>query len=979
MEGKRLSHYEVLERLGGGGMGEVFKALDTRLDRHVALKFLPHALTRDDEARQRFVQEARAASALEHPNICTIHEIDATPEGQMFIAMAFYDGATLKKRIERGPLEVDDALDIAIQAARGLTKAHAAGIVHRDVKPANIMVTRDGFVKVVDFGIAKLLGVTGPTQAGSTLGTVSYMAPEQVAGEDAEPRTDVWALGVVFYEMLTGRLPFRGENQWSVMNAIANREPEPVRALRPEVPADIEQVVMAALEKSRGARTASAAELVRQLEACRAGPVTAAAVPPSPWQALRRPALAVPLVGVALAVGAWALLTTNRVSDERWAREEALPEMLALLDQDEYERAFALGEELERLIPNDPLLPEAWSRAAVVGPILTDPPGADVFVRPYGASDAAWEPLGRSPIESVRRPRATAIEIRAEAPGHDPRVVASGAPGFFFGRAEPAVIELRPTGDVPDEMVYVPGGEYAVRITGFNSMDRVHIDPFYIDRYEVTNAEYKEFVDAGGYERPEFWAGLTFVREGRPLSWEDAMAAFIDASGRPGPATWELGDFPNGQADYPVRGVSWYEAVAYNRFRDKALPTIHHWSRAAVEPHTLAAPLSTVMIPRANFGGEGTVPVGSTGAMGPYGTYDQAGNVREWQWNASGDHRWLLGGSFIDEPYMHSVRFTSPPFDRSPLHGFRGMRYLTDGPPAELSRPVDLLSQDYRNARAVSDEVFEVYRRQMAYVPAELSASVEETDDSQPDWSWERVVLEAGSDDQAMNLFLYLPKSASPPYQVLIYFPGIGPFQTRPARTSSQVFRPENDGYDYILRSGRAVVRPTWAGSYERWDDFLSLQGDQYLRRMGERVKEWADDLGRTIDYLETRDDIDVDRIAYWGASFGASTSLALLGLEERLRAALLALPGYTYRDLPPEADPVNYVPRVTLPALLIGGRYDFVFPVETSQRPLFDQLGTPAEHKRHVLYEMGHGPFPRGQLLRDILPWLDEYLGPVR
>ena len=178
MEGQTVSHYTVLEKLGGGGMGVVYKALDTKLNRHVALKFLPPELTRDDEARERFVQEAQAASALDHPNICTIHEIDSTPEGQMFIAMAFYDGETLKNWIERGPLGVDEALDIAIQVAQGLTKAHAAGIVHRDIKPANVMVTKDGLVKVVDFGIAKLTGVTGPTQTGSTLGTVSYMSPE---------------------------------------------------------------------------------------------------------------------------------------------------------------------------------------------------------------------------------------------------------------------------------------------------------------------------------------------------------------------------------------------------------------------------------------------------------------------------------------------------------------------------------------------------------------------------------------------------------------------------------------------------------------------------------------------------------------------------------------------------------------------------------------------------------------------------------
>ena len=191
MEGQTISHYRVLEKLGGGGMGVVYKALDTHLDRHVALKFLPPELTRDDDARVRFTREAQAASALDHPNICTVYDIDSSPDGQLFIAMAYYEGETLKKRIEHGPLPIDEALDIAAQVAQGLSKAHDDGIVHRDIKPANLMLTKDGFVKIVDFGIAKLMGVTGPTQTGTTLGTVSYMSPEQISGDDADQQSAV--------------------------------------------------------------------------------------------------------------------------------------------------------------------------------------------------------------------------------------------------------------------------------------------------------------------------------------------------------------------------------------------------------------------------------------------------------------------------------------------------------------------------------------------------------------------------------------------------------------------------------------------------------------------------------------------------------------------------------------------------------------------------------------------------------------------
>jgi len=199
MIGKLISHYEILEELGHGGMGVVYKAKDTKLDRFVALKFLPPHLSQSEEEKKRFIHEAKAASALDHPNICTIYEINETEEGRMFIAMACYEGESLKDKIERGPLPIEEALDIAIQIAQGLAKAHSKKIVHRDVKPANILITEDGQVKVVDFGLAKLAGRTMLTKEGTTLGTASYMSPEQTQGASVDHRADIWALGVALY------------------------------------------------------------------------------------------------------------------------------------------------------------------------------------------------------------------------------------------------------------------------------------------------------------------------------------------------------------------------------------------------------------------------------------------------------------------------------------------------------------------------------------------------------------------------------------------------------------------------------------------------------------------------------------------------------------------------------------------------------------------------------------------------------------
>ncbi len=271
MIGKTFSHYKILSKLGAGGMGVVYKAEDTKLKRTVALKFLPPELTRDPEAKERFIHEARAASALDHPHVCTIHEISETEDGQLFIAMACYKGETLKERLKGGALSVGEAAGFAEQMAKGLEKAHGEGIVHRDLKPANIFITDDGLVKILDFGLAKLSGQTKLTRTGTTLGTVSYMSPEQARGVEVDRRTDIWALGVVMYEMLSGKVPFEGEYPEAVIYSILHEEAKPLEKIRPEVPKGISDVVGKALVKELEGRYRSAEEVLADLEGIRKG------------------------------------------------------------------------------------------------------------------------------------------------------------------------------------------------------------------------------------------------------------------------------------------------------------------------------------------------------------------------------------------------------------------------------------------------------------------------------------------------------------------------------------------------------------------------------------------------------------------------------------------------------------------------------------------------------------------------------------
>lgn len=258
---KEISHYKIIKKIGGGGMGIIYSAIDTKLNRKVALKFLPPDLTQDEESKKRFINEAQTASKLEHPNICTIYEIDETEEGQIFIAMAYYEGKTLKEKLKEGPLSVKESINIVLQLARALSKAHSKGIIHRDVKPANIFITDDDHVKLLDFGLAKLASETRMTRTGTTMGTANYISPEQARGDTVDHRTDIWSLGVVLYEMLAGVSPFNADNWEAVLYSIFNKEPAPIK----DIPNSYQSVVMKMLEKNPADRYLSMEDVIKDL------------------------------------------------------------------------------------------------------------------------------------------------------------------------------------------------------------------------------------------------------------------------------------------------------------------------------------------------------------------------------------------------------------------------------------------------------------------------------------------------------------------------------------------------------------------------------------------------------------------------------------------------------------------------------------------------------------------------------------------
>ena len=679
--------------------------------------------------------------------------------------------------------------------------------------------------------------------------------------------------------------------------------------------------------------------------------------------------------GLAIGVSAVMLIAVVAIryqyisTQDQQAREELIA---SLIDEGRSVEAFGVARTAENPGSYLPLL----DTLVVRGSIQASEAGAAVSIKPYYEPSADWIYLGSTPIEDELLPTGS-LRIRFEAPGFETVEFAALNPGPYFHNASqptldayqvPYDVPLVLENSVPEGMVRIP--ETTLDVPMFRDVaDLVHLSPYFIDRFEVSNSEYKSFVDSGGYENPEYWTELVFDEDGETLSWADATSRFLDSTGRPGPATWELGSYPFGRGELPVTGVSWYEAVAYSRFIGKSLPTAGQWTRAAFAI-SIFSPAWQDSVVVANFESGDAIAREASASLGPFGTYNMPGNAREWIWNEQGGMRVMLGGGYTEPAKLFSLPQRRPAFDRAIDNGIRLVMNPEPISDEDLAA-LPLIQRDLSDAVPLSEEAFQGLIAAYTYAPGDSGATVLSVEE-RAGYLKEVVEIDTGYGER-LQLYLFRPGQTGP-FETIIFMGGASDFLYS-HDSAETVAKAQAEIAEPFVTSGRAFVYPVWTASFERYDGAEeSGTNGEWRAIQVRRMTRWYQELGRIIDYLDERTEYDAEAIAFMGISFGGMFGVNLLAVEPRVKVGIIVSGGIWPEEFHPLYDPLNYFSRFKQPILMLTGENDFAVDPDTIQIPSFERLTT--EHKRQVIFPAtGHWPFPRTRYLKEVGDWLDRFL----
>lgn len=669
-------------------------------------------------------------------------------------------------------------------------------------------------------------------------------------------------------------------------------------------------------------------------------------------------------IGVTVLLAAFFIFYFQKGQGDKNLLDVKLPEIIQAYDESKLDVVYRETKKLLDEENTNPIVKSYFDKVSEDVSIYTEPANVAVSFKVRSDTTESWESLGSTPLENVRIPslRVTlkfTLDGKEHTENSHPYYLKNGSNIFILPKSEDTI---------PSNYQLFLGGSKSLSFPGIDHLSKEKIGPYALAKYEVSNKEYKEFVDAGGYTINAFW-DFPAVIDGKEVSFENIVSTFTDPFGQPGPSNWSYGNYPEGQEDFPVTGICWYEARAFAEFRGLSLPNVYQWGNSA----TLRSASS--FVPNSNFSKNQLVAVGSLENETTYGLFDIAGNVREWVINSVDDEKnkkAILGGAFTDDPYYFNDIYGQSALDRSIGNGLRLVKNLEQYGEAiaEPNHEIALEKRDFLNEPTVSDDVFELFRAQFDYKKMELNAKVIKVPITAGNCKVERFeVSSAYEENGVLPGYVFYDSTHTGPLKPIIFFPGSGAIHlTNTELMIKRLLKTSN----YLLQEGYALVLPIYLSTYERADEIKSDYPNE-SESYKEHVIKWGKDYRRAIDYIESRDDMDISNLSYLGFSWGGYMSNILLAIDDRVKNSALYVAGLCFQRSKKEVEAYHYTSRITIPVLMLNGKFDQFFPLETSQIPMYKLLGTKEEDKKHYVFETGHF-VPKEELIKEHLAWLKKY-----
>ena len=652
----------------------------------------------------------------------------------------------------------------------------------------------------------------------------------------------------------------------------------------------------------------------------------------------------------------------NKGKSNKEILEKILPSIHTAYEDGNIEFVFTETKKILEKSPENTLIESYYNKVTTSVSIYSSPSNTDLYFKFPRDTTNNWIYLGKTPLENIKVPQKF-IRLKFL---HNEQEFFTGTHPYYLNDNDNLFILPKEKIEANEKYKLFLGRNLRLRFPGIDHLPNVKIRPYQIAKNEVSNIEYQDFVNDGGYKNPEYW-DFPITIEGNIYTFEETVKKFTGEYGKAGPSNWNYSNFPKGQDEYPVTGISWFEARAYAKYRGMDIPNVYQWSHAA------NMGISNRFVPKSNFSKNQLTNVGNQETDNQNGLYDIAGNVREWTINISNEsqtNRAILGGCYLDDDYFFNDYYGQNIFERSVGNGVRLVKNLDCD--IELTNKsneaVFIQTRDFYTMPKISDEVFEIYNYQYLDYNNDLTATTSEAL-TEGDYKIQRYEIPSVDGNGILPGYIFYNSNIEPPYKPIIYFPGSNAIHL----TNTEIMLKNNiERFNYLMEEGYAIVHPIYLSTYEKADDLKSDYPEK-TKKYKEHIITWGKEFKKTLDYIESRNDLN-DKVSFYGVSWGGYMANILLAIDDRVKAAVLNVAGLCFQETYKEVEAYVYTPRIKCPVIMLNGKYDVFFPLETSQKPMFDLLGTKEEDKKHYVYPSGHY-VPKKELINQHLNWLNKYL----